>query len=176
MPLKPGGGNHMQLYDPKSGEYTDQEKQRMREYDSFAIVSYKWNRNTSYKFHFPIEGVHEENYCRDFVQCIRFDIREPIYNQSKMDYLLSFKEKNDKSRFLESLGYSKDRPNKLFYDICANTKRSTFEFSRFSHGELIVEAQTILQGKLIKTIWKIEKNLDIAFVTLIPGGDKLWKK
>ena len=43
-------------------------------------------------------------------------------------------------------------------------------------GEMLVEAKTVLKGKLVKTIWRIEKNLTINFIILIPGGDKQWKK
>ena len=41
---------------------------------------------------------------------------------------------------------------------------------------MLVEAKTVLKGKLVKTIWRIEKNLTINFIILIPGGDKQWKK
>lgn len=177
MPLKPGGGNHMQLYDSRNGEYTESEKQNMRRYDNYAIASYKWNSEISeVKFHFPIENVHEEDYCRDFVQCVRNDIKTPIYNSSKMKYLMSYQQNHDKSKFITSLGYSPNRPQELFYDICVGTKRDTIEFASFSYGALLVEAKTIINGKLVKTIWRLEKNLDISLITLIPGGDKLWKK
>jgi len=177
MPLKLGGGNHMQLYDSQNGEYTDQEKERMRSNDNFALWSYKWNgENNKFKFHFPVEGVHEKEYCKDFVRCIREDIREPIYNQSKMNYLLTFRQNDDKSLFLKSLGYSMHTFYMLFRDICVGTKRDTIEFAKFSHGEMILEAKTVLKGRLVKTIWRLEKDLRVSFVTLIPGGDKLWKK
>lgn len=177
MPLKPGGGNHMQLYDSRNGEYTEQEKQIMRERDNAALASYKWNREAStVKFHFPVEGVHEEDYCRDFVESIRSDLKEPIFIESKMNYLLTYREKDDKSKFLKALGYSENKPRELFHDICVNTRLDSIEFSRFSHKEMLVEGKTILKGKIVKTIWKIEKDLAIKFVSLIPGGYKQWKK
>ena len=177
MPLKPGGGNHMQLYDSRNGEYTESEKQNMRRYDNYAIASYKWNSEISEaKFHFPIECVHDKDYCRNFVKCIRDDIKKPIYSQPKMKYLMSSRTRDDKSKFVISLGYSLSRPNDLFRDICIGTKRDTIEFAKFSAGALLVEAKTTIKGKLVKTIWRLEKNLDISLVTLIPGGDKIWKK
>lgn len=177
MPLKRGGGNHMQLYDSRNGEYTDQEKQYMRSYDNSAMSSYEWyGQNALRKFHFPVQGVHEKEYCNRFIRAVADDIDKPAYDHNKMNYLLTFHEKNDKSKFLKYLGYSEYRPYELFYDICIYTKRDSIRFSRFSYGEMLVEAKTILKGHLVKTIWKLEKNLKICFVTLIPGGDKLWKK
>ena len=173
MPLKPGGGNHMKLYDRRNGEYTEQEKRKMREFDNVAIASYKWNKEiATYKFHFPVEGVHELEYCKEFVRCIRNDIKEPKYDGFKMSYLLSFHPKNDKSKFLKRLGYSETKPQVLFHDICLNTLRDTIEFSRFSHGVVLLKANTYLKGKIVRTIWKLDEKLGINFVTLIPGGVK----
>lgn len=173
MPLKRGGGNHMQLYDSRNGEYTEQEKQKMRSYDSFALRSYKWNgENNKFKFHFPLEGIHEKEYCIDFVECVRDDIREPIYDESKMNYLFTFRQKNDKSKFIKGLGYSESNPYKLFHDICLNTERDTISFSKFSYGTVLLTAITTLKGKEIRTVWKLDENLNLYFVTLIPGGLK----
>jgi len=177
MPLKPGGGNHMQLYDSQNGEYTEEEKDRMKSYDSFALWSYELNgNNNKFKFHFPIQGVHENEYCYDFIRLIKNSIHEPIFIEEKMKYLLTFRTKDDKSKFILSLSYSVNKPYELFKDICKNTIRDSIEFSRFSYGKIIVTAKTYLKGKLVKTIWRLEQNLDIYFVTLIPGGDKKWKR
>ncbi len=163
----------MQLYDSQNGEYTDQEKQRMRFYDNFAILSFKWNGEKSlYKFHFPIEGVHEKEYCQDFVCCVRNDIREPEYNEPKMNYLLTLHRSNDKSKFLKGLGYSKTNPYLLFHDICSGTKRDTIEFSRFSHNTMLLKVMTILKDKTVTSVWKLDEKLRFHFVTLIPGGYK----
>ena len=177
MPLKRGGGNHMQLYDSRNGEYTDQEKQYMRSYDNNAMSSYEWCRQkTLRKFHFPVEGVHEKEYCDRFIRAIAADINEPKYVYDKMNYLLTYREKDDKSKFLKSLGYSEYRPYELFHDICSNTKLSSLKFSHFGASKFIMEGETILKGKIVKTVWKLEKNLDIYFVTLVPGGHKKWEK
>jgi hypothetical protein len=177
MPLKRGGGNHMQLYDSRNGEYTDQEKERMRDYDDWVISSFEiYGEESTCKFHFPIEGVHKTDYCIRFVRNIRSDLIAPSFVKPKMDYLLTYQSKNDKSKFLNGLGYSINNPYELFRDICVNTERESIEFSKFSFGEMLVVAKTVLKGKLVKTVWKIEKNLTINFVTLIPGGDKQWKK
>jgi hypothetical protein len=55
MLVKRGGGNHMQLYDSRNGEYTDQEKERMREYDDWVSSSFEiYGEESTCKFHFPI--------------------------------------------------------------------------------------------------------------------------
>ena len=173
MPLKRGGGNHMQLYDSRNGEYTEQEKQYMRAYDDSAMASYELcGQNALRKFHFPVEGVHEEKYCNRFIQAIIDDVKQPTYVFEKMNYLLTFHVKNDKSMFLKNLGYSEYKPYELFYDICVNTKRTSLRFSHFAASKLIIEGETILKGKVVKTAWRLENDLNLFFVTLIPGGHR----
>jgi len=171
--FKPGGGNHLQLYNLKNGEYTDQEKQIMRSYDNFALWSYRQNgENSKFKFHFPTEGIHEEGYCKEFIQCLRDFLIKPEYRESKMNYLLTFHLKNDKSKFLNNIGYYRYNYKELFHDLCKKTLRHTLNFSKFSHGAVLLTAKTILKGKEVTTIWKLEETLSLTIVTLIPGGYK----
>lgn len=61
------------------------------------------------------------------------------------------------------------------FDIYNGTDLRTMIFSRYDNGCFACLAETKLKGLSVTTVWEIQKNLDIRFITLIPGGEKRWK-
>lgn len=177
MPYKPGGGNHMQLYDKRNGEYTDQEKRDMAAKDDIGLeLFFAYGEFSSRKFHFPLEGVHSDKYCKNFLEAVKGDIKKFNYSELKMDYLLSYQAEHDKSYFLQRIGYNKNYQHELYRDICKGTDISSLKFIQHSNDCFKCSAKTRLKGYLVKTIWGLNKDLSLRLITLIPGGDKIWDK
>ena len=167
----------MQLYEERNGQYTEEESNRMLKNDRVALYVYQiLGEKAPWPFHFPIQNVHDEEYCRDFLNAIKGSIKALICRKSKIDYLLPFKEKDDKSVFLNRLGYTRLNSEKLFDEIFKGVQIDSLKYVRFSFGCFMCKAKTRIQGKLVTTVWVLEKNLTLRFVTLIPRGDKTWKE
>ncbi len=78
-------------------------------------------------------------------------------------------------KYAIKLGYSEKEKEKLLDDIEGNTVIKTLTFSRLEEKCLKCEAKTILKGNIVTSIWELKENLEIRFITLIPGGEKRWK-
>ena len=87
------------------------------------------------------------------------------------NYLLVPKDKNDKSRFLNDLGYSLDNWEDLANDICKiiNENEAIFQKSSPFGGDLF-EVKGQLRNFGIVTIWLLlESENTFKFVTLFPN-------
>jgi len=177
MPYKRGGGNLLQLYDEKNGQYTDEEKQNMITKDEIGLTTYEVLKEDSiFPFHFPLEGIHSKDYNKRFLEVVKSDLENIVADPRKFDYLLSFQEGHDKSKFLFQIGYSRNDGKRLFDDIVKNTDINSLQYVEYRNKAFKCIAKTTLNGKLIATVWKLESNLNLRLVTIIPGGDKIWKK
>lgn len=178
MSYKIGGGDHLQPYSAKNGQYEEaQEKAGQNENDTknLVLVHYFGFSKEDLPFCFPTYGVHDVDYCDIFVKYSRARIKGVLIDERKAVYLLTYKEKDDKSLFLNKLGYNENEKDKLLDDIRDNTDIKTLTFSRFEEKCLKCEAKTILKGNIVTSIWELKENLEIRFITLIPGGEKRWK-
>lgn len=177
MPYKKGGGNLPQLYDIETGQYDDETKTKINENDkkSLVLVHYFGIHYNELDFHFPAYGLHDDEYCDIFVKYCRRIIRNFDVDINKCVYFLRPTVKNDKSKFLVSLGYSISNPENLLSDIYCNTYVDTLTFSSFNKGYLRCIAKTILKGKIVTSVWELKTNFHIRLITIIPGGDKKWK-
>ena len=177
MAYKKGGGNKLQLYDESTGQYDEETKARINEEDKKALVlvHYFGVPYNELSFHFPIYGLHDDEYCDIFVKYARKVIKRFDIDNDKMIYLLKYHSANDKSEFLNKIGYSSDNPDELCSDIYCHTDVQTLTFTRYKKGYLGCIAKTTLKGKVVTSVWSLEKNFHIRFITIIPGGDKRWK-
>ena len=130
---------------------------------------------TIHTFHFPTPGIHDDEYCDIFVKYCRKNIDSIVINEKKAMYLLMQRAKDDKSSFLNNLGYDVNSSDKLLLDIYNNTQINSLTFSRNEKMCLKCVAKTILNGKIVTSVWKLKNSLEIRFITLIPGGEKRWK-
>lgn len=179
MPLKKGGGNHLQFYDEADGQYDDEEERaRINEEDkkALSLVHYFGLPFNELVFHFPTFGLHDDEYCGLFVQYAKGSIKRFEIDERKIDYLLSFNFGRDKSLFLTRLGYNANTARELCSDIYCNTDVQSLTFSGFRNNCLKCVAKTVLKGKLVTTVWELKKDFKLRLITLIPGGDKRWKQ
>lgn len=73
-----------------------------------------------------------------------------------------------------SLVCSIDSLDILKNDIIKGTEWDTLIYNKLRRFGLMAECKTTLKGKVVTTAWKLEKDLSIRLITLIPGGDKKW--
>jgi len=179
MPYKTGGGGKPELYDKKTGEYTDEEKKTKNASDLETIMHRYFLDEKSFSVSFPNYKWNDKEYCDLYIKFFneQKNIKRTI-EMPKMKYLLSFREKDDKSMFLkEKLGYDE---NQLYNDINNNTDFKTMLFSDLNEYGLKVVACTKLKSQLdgkeylVSSVWQITKDHNIRFITLYPGGEKIW--
>ena len=175
MPYKPGGGNHLQFYDESTGEYDSEGVAQLNESDKEALVLTYYFGLSDFVFHWPTYGIHDAEYCDVFVKYSRGKIRDLEIDERKAIYLLATSKINDKSRFLKSLGYSSSEPRQLVNDIYQNTALRTLIYSRLDKNCFSCKALTVLKGKKLASIWELKKDFTLRLITLIPGGDKIWR-
>lgn len=177
MSYKTGGGDHLQPYSEKNGQYKSNDKANQNEKDTknLVLVHYFGFSKEDLPFCFPKYGIHDADYCDIFIKYSREHIKGILIDERKAVYLLTYKTKDDKSLFLNNLGYSENEKEKLLDDIQNNTKIGTLTFSRFEEKCLKCKAETILKGNIVTSVWELKENLEIRFITLIPGGEKRWK-
>lgn len=181
MQFKKGGGNHLQLFDQENGQYADEDKVKLNEKDleSLVMVHYFGFDNDEFIFHFPISGVHTDEYCDIFVSYLKRNslFGEAFIEESKLkDYLFKFKEKDDKSKFMINvLGFSNNEGGWLRARnaILRGTDFSTAKYDPPMRNGLIINAETEILDKNGKkynvlTSWQIKDDLSLRFVTLIP--------
>ena len=180
MPLKPGGGNRPELYDPKNGRYVADEEFKKSSHELelsnvVARVVFKDYNPDSTLFtpRYPIFGYHSDLYNRMYVVD---QVRgKPIFirDNKVKDYLLKHNEINDKSHFFEIHGYSRDNYIELRDAIINGTDSSRAKYNKMTHYGLFVEMQTKIYSRKEKdyikiiTIWKVdEKTLNLNFITV----------
>ena len=129
-------------------------------------------------FRFPNYKIHDDEYCKLFVKYIRQFIRneDVIIEERKMGYLFSLSYGRNKSYFLNKIGYNENDINKLINDIRMNTDFKTSTFKVITKFTFNFEAKTILNNYIVTTAWQLNNDGNIRLITLIPGGDKKWKK
>jgi hypothetical protein len=89
------------------------------------------------------------------------------------EYLLTKKEKNDKSKFLQSLGYSLENWQDLVNEIKNIAVKNDLVLERISEFGNLYSIKGKLKNKLIITIWLKQVNKDIyRFITLYPADEK----
>ncbi|MCQ3914388.1 MAG: hypothetical protein MJ201_01005 [Mycoplasmoidaceae bacterium] len=155
MPYKPGGGYLPQPYDPDNGQYTDEDKASMSKSDMRALNQLRSSHTITvgYEPHFPTQGIHDEEYNKQFVELFRHKFEKPSIPENKCSYLMSSNATHDKSGFLRSIGYSKYSLFELNDDILKNTDFATIKYSRMKQGGyLLGKALTNLKGYLVTTI------------------------
>lgn len=105
MPYKIGGGNHIQLYDKSDGRYSDENKGEgsKEDFDNLRLVHEFGLDYDNLKFPFPIQGVHSEDYCKEFVEYVA---ENNLYDYGYIEddklskYLFVHHDKDDKSKFV----------------------------------------------------------------------------
>ena len=123
---------------------------------------------------FPKKGVHDETYCTLFVKyCL--NTREISIPQEKVTkYLLIPREKDDKSKFLNNIGYNINNWQKLYSEIVEGTNFKNISRIRLTQYTLNFATETTLldlnKYKMVSvtTIWKVNKDLSLSFVSLLP--------
>jgi len=122
--------------------------------------------------HFPTKNIHDNSYCRMFVELYRDKFTPLKPNGSKITYLLSLQSSGDKSKRLIEWGYRSFYPEQLYKDIINNTNFKTIKFSRFNmHGDVLLKAETTLNWNRATTIWYLNPyDYSLSFVTLYTTG------
>ncbi len=169
----------MPYYDPSDGQYDDKTKAKLNKQDKDNLIMshiFGLGHNELF-FHHPTFGISDDEYSELFVKYSRRHINNSvIIDDRKMEYLLTPKDRDDKSSFLIGLGYSLRNPEALWREIYQNTDKNTLSFARLTPHALLCKAKTVLRGKIVTTIWALEPIMSLRFITLIPGGDKTWEK
>lgn len=179
MEFKLGGGKHLQPYDSENGQYADKEilDKGDKDMENLVLVYIFGLDYGHLTFHFPNYKIHDKDYCDLFVKYTRRYIRneDVVIEDKKAIYFLTWQYGNDKSEFFIGLGYSISNLQKFIYDIRSGTAFEKSEFSRICDKCFSFKTQTTLKGYIITSIWQIHADGTVRLVTLIPGGDKIWK-
>lgn len=173
MPFKPGGGEKLQLYNKNNGEYTRNPK--CEEDERILVLKKLFNLDIPGEIAYPELGIHDDDYCDSFVACCG-NFENPFINDDKFTkYLLIHKDVNDKSQLLYLMGYSLNNWEELKKQIKQGTNLRKRGKYRFSEGVLTFAANTTIKNKrtganeTLITIWAIEKDYTIRFITLKKG-------
>lgn len=110
-----------------------------------------------------------------FVNICKTRITFKNISEEKIIYLLTKAEKNDKSKYLNQIGYNIDDKDALLNDILAFTDFNTLCFRNLTQYSLNCQAKTVLHGHIVTTGWRLTEDFELKFVTLIPKGEKKWK-
>ena len=178
MPYKTGGGGKPELYNEENGEYTEEEKQKRNFSDFEKMLFHYYLECDNVDVPFPNYKWNNKNYCDLYIKHLKEEGINHYVEEAKLSYLLSYQEKHDKSTFLkDKLGYDE---HTLYEDIMNNTDFNTAMYSELNKYGLKIIACTSLKSKndgkiyLVTTVWEIKPNKRARFITLIPGGDKIW--
>lgn len=150
MPYKIGGGGLPQLYDPKNGQYTDEEKHEILNNELENMVKrYKFGMKDTYVPQFPIVGFHSNEYCEIYVKHTICDLLR-FLPYEKIQYLLTYKIKDDKSIFFNLLGYKSDLigRNELYEQIFIGSDFANMKFDRLDKYGIFVNVPTKIYHKI----------------------------
>ena len=176
MPYKIGGGGMPELYDPDNGQYTDEQKNKLLEGEiSNIVLKYIFGLDGTFDPRYPIYGFHSDEYCELYVK-YRISNFYKNLSRDKIKYLLTFRNKNDKSNFFRLLGYelNESDTNSLFKEIMDGSNFAKMKFNKLNQYGLFVKVPTKIRNKktleyvFITTIWKYTKDGRIFFITAIP--------
>lgn len=176
MPYKIGGGGMPELYDPDNGQYTDEQKSKLLEAElSNIVLRYIFGLDRTFDPRYPIYGFHSDEYCELYVK-YRISIIYRNLSYDKINYLLTYRNKNDKSYFFRLLGYelSEGDIKSLFKEIMDGSNFTKMKFNKLNQYGLFVKVPTKIRNKKtleyisITTIWKYTKDERIHFITAIP--------
>lgn len=183
MKMKLGEGNHLQSYDENTGQYNDEIKPKMSDKDmeNLVMVYLYGFDNEERKFHFPRKSIHNDEYCDLLVRYLRDN---NLYGQSYIEdqklekHLFKHKDKDDKSKYMvEVLGFENNSKGWRLAkaEILKGVNLKTMKFGGPFNGFLKVSMRQKIKdvyGRYhdIITIWEVQENLDLRFITLIPGG------
>ena len=167
MPKKIGGGYHQENYDERTGRYCKSNRSILDEYlldfDSIDFKNIIWR---------------EKKNGEKLVQVLKAKHFNKMVDPRKVDYLMAFRQKNDKSSFLKTkLGYSKEQ---LLIDILKNTDFTRMMYSDATkYGVKIIACTTLksqYNGKeyYATSVWQFSNSKNARFITLYPGGEKIW--
>ena len=114
------------------------------------------------------------DYC-DLVIKYCLDLKHPIVEDKKItDYILIYKNHNDKMKIFNQLGYYLSNYKELIEQIINGTNFSKKKVSRFQERCFTFKAETKIHNKnnneyfLCTTIWQVENDFKVRFVTVIP--------
>ncbi len=172
MPYKTGGGDKLQLYNSRNGEYI---RNPICEQDEENLVMQKlFGVNTNKKISYPIKGIHDEDYL-DLIIKYCLDYSNPQISDRKLtDYLLVPQPKKDKSKILNSIGYDINNFNELKKQLLIGSNFKRCYVQAFTETKLLINVETKLYNKknnkyyYCTTAWFVETNFTLRFVTLIP--------
>ena len=179
MPYKTGGGGLPELYDPDNGQYTDEEKAKLLDGEiSNIVMRYIFGLSGTYDPRYPIYGFHSDEYRELYV---KYKLRDckicAILPYEKIGYLLTHKDKDDKSHFFNLLGYELNDDDKkaLCDEIMEGADFSKMKYSRSNEYGLLVEVPTKIYDRAkrrhirINAIWLYDEKGQFNFVTAIPN-------
>lgn len=183
MPNKIGGGNHIQLYDKSDGRYSEQNKKKSlkTDLDNLKLVHKCGLYYGCLKFPFPINDVHDKEYCKEFVEYVAENnlcYYGYIEDEKLSKYLFVHRDKDDKSKFvIEILGYpnNKDGWEALRHEIITGTDYSKMFFNKCTAEIVKVKVKSTINSVderkyNISTIWELKSNMTLKFIAMIPGG------
>lgn len=169
---KKGGGDKKQLYNEANGRYI---RNPQCEKDEESIIMGKVFGFKGYgPIAYPNPKVHDMDYCELFMAyCL--NLRYPLINDEKITkYLLLWRKDGDKSKFLNMLGYSLNNWQKLSDNILKGTSFKPKIVTRFDLYGVNFKTETVLfnlvklKNVSVTTVWHIEEDFSVRFVTLIP--------
>lgn len=184
MPYKIGGGNKLQWYNVKNGEYDELDTN----YAAVSQESIKRLNNFINKLaiqsdvYFPNYQVHDKEYCKSFIEVFKNCIfKDPdSISLSKCKYLLTYNREKDKSMFLNSMGFYSD--GALYFALSESVDFKNASFDKIDEYGIFISVETDLFSvdktftKKVDTIWLLDSNLRARFVTMIIGGKKYGNK
>ncbi len=103
---------------------------------------------------------------------MKIKVEQLIIQEEKiLNYLLVWKEKNDKSKYLEQLGFNRDNFKELIEEIKIIATSNDMVLSRENEFGNLYQIEGLLKESLIVTIW-IEQldNNQYRFITLYPSN------
>ena len=148
MPYKIGGGSMPELYNPDNGQYTDEQKSKLLEVElSNIVLRYLFGQAGTFDPRYPIHGFHSDEYCELYVK-YRISIIYRNLSYDKINYLLTYRNKNDKSNFFRLLGYELNEGdiNTLFKEIMDGSNFTKMKFNKLNQYGLFVKVPTKIRN------------------------------
>lgn len=185
MRYKIGGGNRLQPYKEENGRYMAvDERSGKDDLDRLIdVFLYPPTNDTNKTIGFPQPNIHSKEYYEMFVYFVKSYhlYGKPTMADSKIhNYLFIHKAKDDKSKFMiDVLGFSNTHEGreKARRRIIEGTNLKTMVLGNKIGPFLLVVAQTEIydkNGKIhhMESVWRINEDFSVSFVTLLPKEAK----